>query len=718
MVLSTLLVVTDEQTSYSNLPECILLKLRGYQMLRRMGVEFTNMQCNRQACSPSRSVLMSGIINTGVQDNIDQSYQNEYIPYLSGDVDTFGKICLKEGVETAYYGKNHVDSRLTSLGPVNFTENTTGSMRQYGIQKYSVFGDPGYDHGYINDPRTLYTKLSPTSVNYDHVDKNGNKSSGILPYLKSRSIDKKPFYLEYHIINPHDTQNFYQNLGETPKAKANQYTQPYLEKQLGDEMNPFEYSEQFRKAYVKNPNLTANYFEDTFEAYSTKIDLLPFKESFELSYVTDPVVGKIEPYLAGSQIFIEKIFTLAKDKKDIANWKNLINNYYGLIIEADSYLYTVLKFLEANNMLETTNVVFTADHGDMMSSHGLKQKSYPFKACMNVPLLIHSPKIHNHLKGTKSDVLCSLIDINKTLINLQFDEKISKGLTKNSKFLGKSILKNNGCNLKIDKNRKRFFHYADGFMFNLTYFGYVIFLKTVEISKVRNPPRNYFEYKSMFYLTISKINNEYYKYGKYYCIKDLIQYNVKDTIYYNKDILFPDLKSALPEQFTFEEGYEIVIHTYPLSSQVEAVLLLIEYFIFIDTSISSTGVTALKLPHKGDGFLYNITTDPQEIYNLKGIESYSKIEKYMKSELSLAKIENEMEKPTFILHVNELKKLATIIKAITNKNDDLNSLSNNKLILLGTLTGNNNYDAISQPSRFKAEILADYSNLLESIILA
>ncbi len=67
--MNTILICADEHLNYDNIPNHIKEKLTGYQKLRKMGIEFTNFQCNRQACSPSRSVLLSGIITTAIQDN-------------------------------------------------------------------------------------------------------------------------------------------------------------------------------------------------------------------------------------------------------------------------------------------------------------------------------------------------------------------------------------------------------------------------------------------------------------------------------------------------------------------------------------------------------------------------------------------------------------------------------------------------------------------------
>ena len=80
---SNILVVMDELVAYHNLPSSLLNKLPGYQAFKNIGIEFTNIHNNRQMCSPSRGSFQTSTINTGVQSNIDQPFQNFFVPHLS-----------------------------------------------------------------------------------------------------------------------------------------------------------------------------------------------------------------------------------------------------------------------------------------------------------------------------------------------------------------------------------------------------------------------------------------------------------------------------------------------------------------------------------------------------------------------------------------------------------------------------------------------------------
>lgn len=699
--MNTILICVDQQIAYQNLPKEILDKLKGYQILKSLGIEFTNFQCNRQPCSPSRSVLLAGEIDTGILDDVQMILQYDYIKFLNPDAKTFAKDCLKSGMKTAYYGKNHIDSRLVDdIAKVNFRENTSGSMLQYGFEKFSLFGDPGYGYGIVKDSSIMSTTLSSNAVDYDYLDPVTNeKTTGIIPFLKSRLEDSENFFMECHFLNPHDTQNFYQNLSQTPQTNMLQYTCPFLEEQLelyGIE-DPYKYSDVFPDAYVKNPNLTANYFEKTFLEYSTNPDSLPFKKSFNLDYVSDPKVGKIVPYLVGSQELVKLLFTLPETKEDLAGWKNLPNNYYGLILEVDLQIYNIIRFLQKNNLINNTNLLLVSDHGDMMTAHGLKQKIFPFRECINVPLMIYSPNIKSSLRGTKSDELISLVEVANILRSIQFKETNSN-----------SLFKLNKCRqLKLNSKKKsRFYHLCNGALQQFAYFTFLAWLFRNNFENIETPPGNFFEFRCFFVLTISNCKEKQYKYGHYYSTVDLLIYNLKDTVFRKANILRPNLKDILPEEFTFLKGYSIVSQN---------TKLLFEYMIYIISQISIDGVANLAVPTEGDDFLYNITKDPEEVFNLHLLKP--KVLGFMKNELALATIENKMIKSITILPIKQYQKLLGIIDILTrNFSIPLEKLSELDFILLSTLIGDNDFDNPADTSSFKANMLSKYSNILQQRI--
>jgi arylsulfatase A-like enzyme len=90
--------------------------------------------------------------------------------------------------------------------------------------------------------------------------------------------------------------------------------------------------------------------------------------------------------------------------------------YYGLCSALDDCVGRLLAALDERRLSEDTIVVFTADHGDMLGSHGLEYKGVWYEESAGVPLLIRWPR---RLKpGVKQDWLFNNVDMAPTLAGL------------------------------------------------------------------------------------------------------------------------------------------------------------------------------------------------------------------------------------------------------------------------------------------------------------
>ena len=45
----------------------------------------------------------------------------------------------------------------------------------------------------------------------------------------------------------------------------------------------------------------------------------------------------------------------------------------------------------AQNVLENTVIIFTSDHGEMLSDHCLSRKSVPYQGSIHIPMIIWGP---------------------------------------------------------------------------------------------------------------------------------------------------------------------------------------------------------------------------------------------------------------------------------------------------------------------------------------
>ena len=425
--------------NYKYIPDYIKSQLRGYQAFKKIGVEFTNIHNNRQDCSAARSTMFTSQINHGIGDDVNEDYQYEKFPYVNEDFDTIGKMYKLNNYDlTAFYGKSHMDARMVkAYQPLPlFSLNTRGSMRSYGFDIYNTFGDTSLNLGIIGDNREFQSTVPPGYVDYDYKEKD-MKLVGILPFLKARVKDGKSFHAQYHMVNPHDTMQLWQNTSVKPKAAMSQFLYPFFEEQSihPGYKNPFVYNTDFPNAWINDEHLVKNFFEANYYDYITSYDLLPFRDEYLRDYVSNPTSRTIIPIFVGSYEGLNTEFSIANSREDVKSWKNLINNYYGLIMETDEYIYQIYKFLEENDMLKNTSVIITADHGDQVSSHGLKQKGYPFKESVNIPFIVYSPHMDKKYVGETVDTLGCHLDLNPTL------EVLSKLDVKSNMFRGRSLVK-------------------------------------------------------------------------------------------------------------------------------------------------------------------------------------------------------------------------------------------------------------------------------------
>lgn len=626
---NSLVIVMDEHINYSRLPKWLLKKLKGYNAFRKLGIEFTNIHCNRQQCTPSRSVLMSSSMQTGLQDDIDLTFQYTYVPRLSTELDTIAKVYKRNKPEsiTAYYGKNHIDSSLaiTQFTTPKYCMNTRQAMKVYGYDIYSTFGDTFYGENLdlFLDNREFELKMPPNSSEYDLYDQK-SKWCGILPFLKARDQDNRPFHAQFHIMSPHVTSQFWQNLEQQPDKQKGQFYTPFIDEQTNGN-NPYTYNSEFRDAWVKHPNLTTNFFEETYEEYCNDYSSLPFLESYLQDYASDSKTNSLFPYYIAAQNSWTNTLTFAKDQQDIKSFKNLINNYYGLVIEADTYIYLIYKQLKRSGRLKDTSVIILSDHGDCLSAHGLKQKGFLYNEATNVCCLVYSPKLKE--RDIKCNMLGSLIDINKTI-------EVMAGLENKGDFAGSSLLKWVECgntNVLVPNHHREYtnLHVVNGAMFQAFYFNFPkwYYNQTEDVkNRIVHKPKNLIDFLSSFVM----IQTKRYKFVRYFNWSELILYNLK----YRQAKLdfsllqvkeFPDLSLELREKLVGIEDYESALDK--IGSEEDSIFLYLLVAYVAEQLLEQLGgslifpglynsYSEIKDNPNYFFFCFDQKEDPNEIYNL------------------------------------------------------------------------------------------------------
>jgi len=102
-----------------------------------------------------------------------------------------------------------------------------------------------------------------------------------------------------------------------------------------------------------------------------------------------------------------------------------IKNYLAMVTGVDEQFGRLLDTLKKNGLHENTIVVFTADHGEMMGSHGLMGKNYWYEESSGIPFLIRWP---GKINQRSDNLLFNVPDMMPTLLGLTGIDDVPYGV--------------------------------------------------------------------------------------------------------------------------------------------------------------------------------------------------------------------------------------------------------------------------------------------------
>jgi arylsulfatase len=354
--LNILFIFTDQERFTAKWPKG--LELPAHERLARTGVTFTQHYTSAIMCTPSRSVLMTGLqtADNKMFDNCDCPWQNS----LSPKVPTIGHMLRKAGYYTAYKGKWHLNKEFDSHNP---TKLFTKEMEEYGFADYASPGDlVGHDLG---------------GYQFDHLI-SGSAVTWLRRHGRPLSDAGKPWSLFVSLVNPHDIMYF--NTDEP--GKKVQDTGKLLSRAAQAPAHPI---------YKKTWDMpVAKSLREPLDAAGRP------KAHGEFLKMWDHVLGHIP---------LEE-----------ARWKRFNDFYLNSIRSVDVQMQTLLGELDALGLADRTVIVFTADHGEMAGAHGLRGKGpFAYEESLHIPFVV----VHPDVKGGQTcQALSSHIDVAPTLLSL------------------------------------------------------------------------------------------------------------------------------------------------------------------------------------------------------------------------------------------------------------------------------------------------------------
>jgi arylsulfatase len=348
-----LLIITDEQRY--NIPRPDGFSLPEQERLAASGVSFENYYAASAQCSSSRSVIY-----TGQHVPLTKIYDNDNMPYiqpLDPGLGTVGTMLRAAGYYCTYQGKWHLSRAY--LDPAN-PAPTTDALEPYGFSEWNDWGD-------IDGGAWAGLKVDPVIA--------GQAAK----WLKDRApavSPEQPWFMAVNFVNPHDIMSF--DYGGKPTVQL---------------------PEGLAHAVVAKPPADIPIYQRAwaFDAPPTLHDNLSGAAPAVREYASlmDNVFGEVA---------------------DDQHWHDGMNFYLNCFRDVDRHLGIVLDALEASGEADRTVVIFTSDHGDMVGTHGLRQKgNLVYDENFHVPFIVRHPDIPG---GTTSRALVSAVDIAPTLLEV------------------------------------------------------------------------------------------------------------------------------------------------------------------------------------------------------------------------------------------------------------------------------------------------------------
>lgn len=120
--------------------------------------------------------------------------------------------------------------------------------------------------------------------------------------------------------------------------------------------------------------------------YSTHTPYDP-ERSFREAYVDPDYAGPIQAFYAESRQAIEA----GEYEPTPADVDQIRNLYLAGVAQADRDVGLVLDELERQGVLDDTLVIFTSDHGEELSEHGLWEHNWMYQTNLRIPLILSWP---------------------------------------------------------------------------------------------------------------------------------------------------------------------------------------------------------------------------------------------------------------------------------------------------------------------------------------
>ncbi len=364
-----LLILVDEQRAPR--PYDPQIPLPAQQRLQKHGLSFEQHYTAATACAPSRTSLFTGHYPSlhGVSQTDGMAKSAADVTWLDPrGLPTIGHYLAAVGYSTHYRGKWHVSHAdlLDSAGRVIATNDKDGKILADGVRAYEA-ADPLAQFGFSGWIGPEPHGADPANTGYIRDPLFTQQVIAKLEQLGSGNQDQ-PFFLVASLVNPHDIAVYSQLWGTT-------WNFPWPDDSIPDIPPP-----------------------------PTADEDLSTKPRCQRDYV-------------------DKYWRMLMPQFATERYRRF---YYWLQVMVDRQVAQILDTLERTGLTDSTVVIFTADHGDMLGAHGgMHQKWHnAYEETVHVPLVVSNPRLIPQPRTTQK--LTSHVDLLPTILALAGTDAVAQ----------------------------------------------------------------------------------------------------------------------------------------------------------------------------------------------------------------------------------------------------------------------------------------------------
>ena len=363
------------------------------------GVKFSNYYTAASDCTAARATIHTGLYAYQTYSMLTlitfpPAFPTQ--PVLETDFPTIGKLMRDEAKYEVrpYFGKWHLSYDVADLEDYGYTSYTPNQdYVGYAGQGLATDDTPAWEAAHW-----INTHLAQT--------------------------DPKPFFLTLNFVNPHDKQWFwgamqahkfqevYQAIPETPPG-------PYIE--IPGQAEP-------ERIYPENIYAAIPNFEDQAELSLKPATQTLVKEVFQYQmggiYEVDEFkAGKYTPVPSPEGFYYAEAPAHPGHHKAIAPetyWSKALDSYVQITTQVDNSIGNFMRSL-SEDVRQNTIFVFTSDHGEYASSHGLQGKGGTvYEEGIRVPLIVRDSRSNGYAKNPEQmrNQLTSSVDLLPMIVSM------------------------------------------------------------------------------------------------------------------------------------------------------------------------------------------------------------------------------------------------------------------------------------------------------------